>query len=196
MDGGIIRSKRQKAIVLRTTMHLFLAISIGIIGSIYCIRIEISILTMDSSDQIHETSAEIIRQVIHLLGQSSLIHLQYLFRLASRIPASLPFYMEYIQIEQTSSNIDHTRIKTAFEQSIIYFGQISAGKPHSFLLHWIDEGVDFCFLDLWLTYLEYLKEHQSLDFILISRLHSRALHTLNSDELKRFNTECAMKNLT
>jgi hypothetical protein len=36
--------------------------------------------------------------------------------------------MNYIKIEQSSSNIDNTRIKTAFEQAIIYFGQTSAGK--------------------------------------------------------------------
>ena len=49
-------------------------------------------------------------------------------RLSIRIPASLPFYMDYIQIEQLSSSINHTRIKTAFEQAIIYFGKTSAGK--------------------------------------------------------------------
>ncbi|CAF4119264.1 unnamed protein product [Rotaria sp. Silwood2] len=97
-------------------------------------------------------------------------------KLSCRIPASLPFYMDYIKIEQSSSNIDNKRIKTAFEQAIIYFGKTSA--------------------DLWLVYLDYLKQHQSLGFVTISRIHSRALHTLDSDELKRFNTECALKNLT
>jgi len=96
-------------------------------------------------------------------------------KLSSRIPASLSFYMDYIKIEQSSSNIDNTRIKTAFEQAIIYFGQTSA--------------------DLWLAYLDHLKQNQSLDFVTISRVHSRALHALDSDELKRFNTECALKNL-
>jgi hypothetical protein len=52
------------------------------------------------------------------------------------------------------------------------------------------------FLDLWLAYVDHLKQHQSLDFVTISRVHSRALHALDSDELKRFNTECALKNLT
>ncbi len=52
------------------------------------------------------------------------------FRLSSRIPASLPFYMNYIKIEQSPSNIDNTRIKTAFEQAIIYFGKTSAGKKN------------------------------------------------------------------
>lgn len=97
-------------------------------------------------------------------------------RLSIRIPASLSFYLDYIQIEKSSSNLDHTRIKTAFEQAIIYFGQTSA--------------------DLWLAYLDYLKSHQSLDFVAISRVHSRALHALSSDELKRFNTECALRNLS
>lgn len=39
-------------------------------------------------------------------------------------------------MEQSSSNIDNTRIKTAFEQAIIYFGKTSAGKKkhnHFFL---------------------------------------------------------------
>jgi U3 small nucleolar RNA-associated protein 6 len=97
-------------------------------------------------------------------------------KLSSRIPASLSLYLDYIKIEQSSSDIDNTRIKTAFEQAIIYFGQTSA--------------------DLWLAYLDHLKQHQSLDFVTISRLHSRAVHALDSDELKRFNTECALKNLT
>jgi len=97
-------------------------------------------------------------------------------KLSSRIPASLPFYLNYIRIEQSSTNIDNTRIKTAFEQAVIYFGQTSA--------------------ELWLTYLEHLRQNQSLDFISISRLHSRALHALDSEELKHFNTECALKNLT
>ncbi|CAF0887840.1 unnamed protein product [Rotaria sordida] len=97
-------------------------------------------------------------------------------KLSCRIPASLSFYMDYIKIEQSLSNIDHKRIKTAFEQAIIYFGKTSA--------------------DLWLAYLDYSKQHRSLDFITISRIHSRALHILESDELKRFNTECALKNLT
>ncbi|CAF1352469.1 unnamed protein product [Adineta steineri] len=97
-------------------------------------------------------------------------------KLSSRIPASLQFYMDYIKIEQSSSNIDNKRIKTAFEQAIIYFGKISA--------------------DLWLAYLDHLKQYQSLDFITMSRVHSRALHALESDELKRFNTECALRNLT
>ena len=85
---------------------------------------------MDSSDEIDETSAQIIRQVIphHPLFQR--IHFEHTFRLSSRIPASLPFYMEYIRMEQTSSILDHTRIKTAFEQAVIYFGQTSAGKEH------------------------------------------------------------------
>ncbi|CAF1959562.1 unnamed protein product [Rotaria magnacalcarata] len=96
-------------------------------------------------------------------------------KLSVRIPASLPFYMDYVKIEQSSSNPDNKRVKTAFEQAITYFGKTSA--------------------DLWLVYLDYLKQRQSLDFITISRIHSRALHTLESDELARFNTECALKNL-
>jgi len=36
--------------------------------------------------------------------------------------------MDYIKIEQSSSTIDNMRIKTAFEQAIIYFGKTSAGK--------------------------------------------------------------------
>ncbi|CAF4887448.1 unnamed protein product [Rotaria sp. Silwood1] len=76
--------------------------------------------------------------------------------------------MDYIKIEQSLSNIDNKRIKTAFEQAIIYFGKTSA--------------------DLWLAYLDHLKQHHSLDFVTISRIYSRALHTLDSDELKRFNT--------
>lgn len=43
--------------------------------------------------------------------------------------------MEYIKIEQSSSsssNIDNTRIKTAFEQAVIYFGKTSAGKNFAF----------------------------------------------------------------
>jgi len=96
--------------------------------------------------------------------------------LSIRIPASLSFYLDYIQIEQSSSTMDTARIKIAFEQAITYFGKTSA--------------------DLWLTYLDYLKEHQSLDFVTISRVHSRALHTLDSDQLTKFNTSCAVKNLT
>jgi hypothetical protein len=115
----------------------------------------------------------------------------FIFRLSSRIPASLPFYLNYIKIEQSSSSIDNTRIKTAFEQAIIYFGKTSAGKNPSFFLKSI-----FCLIDLWLAYMDHLKQHQSLDFVMISRVHSRALHALDSDELKRFNTECALKNLT
>jgi hypothetical protein len=42
--------------------------------------------------------------------------------------------MDYIKMEQSSSNRDNTRIKTAFEQAIIYFGSTSAGKK-SFLLY-------------------------------------------------------------
>jgi hypothetical protein len=38
--------------------------------------------------------------------------------------------MNYIKIEQSSSSIDNTRIKTAFEQAIIYFGKTSAGKKN------------------------------------------------------------------
>jgi len=110
----------------------------------------------------------------------SLNHVRKLFdRLSSRIPASLPFYLNYIQIEQSigkTSKIDTTRIKTAFEQAIIYFGKSSA--------------------DLWISYLDYLKQYQSLDFVAISRIHSRALHALDSDELTRFNSICATKNLT
>jgi hypothetical protein len=101
--------------------------------------------------------------------------------------------MDYIKIEQSSSTIDNMRIKTAFEQAIIYFGKTSAGKKN-FILHL--ENRFFCFIDLWLAYLDHLKQNQSLDFIAISRAHSRALHSLDSDELKRFNTECALKNLT
>ncbi len=87
--------------------------------------------------------------------------------------------------------MDTTRIKTAFEQAIIYFGKTSAGrKKETFSIHLIS-----C-IDLWLMYLDYLKEHRSLDFVTISRVHSRALHTLDSDQLTRFNTSCAMKNLT
>jgi len=97
-------------------------------------------------------------------------------RLSIRIPASLSFYLDYIQIETSTSNLDHKRIKTAFEQAIIYFGPTSA--------------------DLWLAYLDYLKSNQSLDFVSISRVHSRALHALSADELKRFNTECALRNLS
>jgi hypothetical protein len=41
--------------------------------------------------------------------------------------------MDYIKIEQSSSDIDHTRIKTAFEQAVIYFGKTSAGKTLSLL---------------------------------------------------------------
>jgi len=41
--------------------------------------------------------------------------------------------MDYIKIEQSSSNIDNTRIKTAFEQAVIYFGKTSAGKKNSLL---------------------------------------------------------------
>jgi hypothetical protein len=101
--------------------------------------------------------------------------------------------LNYIKIEQSSSNIDNTRIKTAFEQAIIYFGKTSAGKK-ILLLYFINSI--FCLIDLWLAYLDHLKQHQSLDFVTISRVHSRALHALDSDELKRFNTECALKNLT
>jgi hypothetical protein len=101
--------------------------------------------------------------------------------------------MDYIKIEQSSSNIDNTRIKTAFEQAVIYFGKTSAGKKnfHSLFLKSI-----FYSIDLWLVFLDHLKQHQSLDFVTISRIHSRALHALDSDELKRFNTECALRNLT
>ncbi|CAF0721602.1 unnamed protein product [Rotaria sp. Silwood1] len=107
----------------------------------------------------------------------SITQVRQLFdKLSCRTPASLLFYMDYIKIEQSSSNIDNKRIKTAFEQAIIYFGKTSA--------------------DLWLVYLDHLKQHHSLDFVTISRIYSRALHTLDSDELKRFNTECALKNLT
>lgn len=107
----------------------------------------------------------------------SMAHVHKLFdRLSGRIPASLPFYMDYVKLEQSSSKIDHARIRKAFEQAIIYFGSTSA--------------------DLWLTYLDYLRQHHSLDFISVSRTHSRALHALESDELKRFNTECAVKNFT
>jgi len=42
--------------------------------------------------------------------------------------------MDYIKIEQSSSNIDNTRIKTAFEQAVIYFGKTSAGKKPSFFI--------------------------------------------------------------
>ena len=51
-----------------------------------------------------------------------------IFRLSIRIPASLSFYLDYIQIETSTSNLDHKRIKTAFEQAIIYFGPTSAGR--------------------------------------------------------------------
>jgi len=95
--------------------------------------------------------------------------------LSARIPASLPFYLEYIRIELESTKIDHKRIRNAFEQAIIYFGKESA--------------------DLWLNFLDYFKEHQSNDFIGLSRIHSRAIHTLESDELNRFNTEYTLKTI-
>jgi hypothetical protein len=60
----------------------------------------------------------------------------------------------------------------------------------------LNRCITFVTVDLWLNYLDYLKQHQSLDFISVSRTHSRALHALESDELKRFNTECAVKNFT
>ncbi|CAF0814641.1 unnamed protein product [Adineta ricciae] len=121
---------------------------------------------------------ELKSQYLQWVNQTkSIKQVRQLFdRLCSRIPASLPFYMDYIKIEQSASTIDRTRVRTAFEQAIIYFGKTSA--------------------DLWLAYMDHLKQHQSLDFVTISRIHSRALHTLESDELKRFNTECALRNLT
>ncbi|CAF2026360.1 unnamed protein product [Rotaria magnacalcarata] len=81
-------------------------------------------------------------------------------KLSVRMPTSLPFYTDYVKIEQSSSNTDNKRVKTAFEHAITYFGKTSA--------------------DLWLTYLNYLKQRQSLDFMTISRIHSRALHTLET----------------
>ena len=103
--------------------------------------------------------------------------------------------MDYIKLEQSSSKIDHARIRKAFEQAIIYFGSTSAGKEASSPSQSLDHP-HHSSLDLWLTYLDYLKQHHSLDFISVSRTHSRALHALQSDELKRFNTECAVKNFT
>lgn len=105
--------------------------------------------------------------------------------------------MDYIKIEQSLPKIENTRIKTAFEQAIIYFGKTSAGNTIINIFRFLHkQGFCFCIIDVWLAYLDYSRKHQALDFVAISRIHSRALHALDTDELKRFNTECALKNLT
>ncbi|CAF1603514.1 unnamed protein product, partial [Didymodactylos carnosus] len=97
--------------------------------------------------------------------------------LSTQMPASLQFYLDYIEIEQSQKmRIQKDRLSNAFEQAIIYFGKTSA--------------------DLWLRYIEYLKRHQTLDFLSISRVYNRALHTLESNEFTHFKNHSTVSNLT
>jgi len=108
----------------------------------------------------------------------SIKHVRKLFdKLSAQQPASLQFYLDYIEIELAQKkSINNARIQDAFSQAIVYFGKTSA--------------------ELWLRYIDYLKQHQSLDFVAISRVYTRALHTLESNELTFFTNSCAVKNLS
>lgn len=150
---------------------------------------------MESENEIDKRSSKIVRSVswnVSLEKRNE--KFCSMKSLSKRIPASVEFYIDYIKIELQVRPIEHNRIKNAFEQSLIYFGRTSAGRKR-FVLFFSFSNCFSRFSDLWLFYLDYLRENQSTDFVAASRVHGRAVHALESDELKRFNEECAMKNL-
>ncbi|CAF0791288.1 unnamed protein product, partial [Didymodactylos carnosus] len=130
--------------------------------------------SMDLSISLHTKSS-----YLQWINQTkSIKHVRKLFdKLSTQMPASLQFYLDYIEIEQSQKMpIQKDRLSNAFEQAIIYFGKTSA--------------------DLWLRYIEYLKRHQTLDFLSISRVYNRALHTLESNEFTHFKNHSTVSNLT